>query len=575
MEDAVRPAESARRAVFERGVRVWSSLADTAVKSTTTLPDSCYDLSILADVPCLPPELDLKEVHGTVYATGTSVWTVDDSDDSTYIEQSVDIAVSTRWSSNITLTNGALGYRSWFGCEDNHIAILVLAWAYILSARWAELVSGSVLEYNSQTVNSNNNQDIISVNAGIINDDAVRWWTAVLSQDGWKAYIPSDTARYKSPWSISLQSPIHFRLSHRGGTLVKTGAISSVAALGYISEYCDFHGITDQSYAALSVALLLPMLSSRGRSVRLPIPKTSHEDSACREKKQVCHEQLYKLDFLDKLLVLSCNTRGIRGLLSSIFYDPEVACNSASPWIQAIITVLKPVENTHLIHVMAARSPHLAFIWPGAIITGLHSDIIKDVRFGLTTVELHSAMWTGTIQSFIQEPLSKPVVTGSYVSRANECRLLYILQEEHHEHWPECPWPPFGQTALEDTHPGVRSNAEKLTGGLVYIEWRWACKEGSVIHHVASGSLVPVSWKLLNEASDIPISYEGFDDEELASKDASRSVFSWLRSKGYPTSEREIYCHEWFYVSPSDEDGHYGAIRRAERFRRKGVEQQK
>lgn len=440
------------------------------------------------------------------------------------------------------MTDRDLDYCSWFGRADNHIAVLVLAWAYILSARWTELVSGAVLEYNnnSQIVDDDH---VISVNTGKVSDDAARWWAAVLSQDGWEAYIPSDETTFRSPWSIALKSPVRFRLSHQGETLVQPKAISSVDALRYIKEYCNFHGVTDQCYAALSVALLLPSLSSRGRNVPLPIPKLNHE--ACVIKGRASHEQLYEFKCLDKFLVLSCNTKGICGLLSSIFYDPKVACNFASPWVQAIVAAIKHVGDTQIIHVMAARSPHLAFLWLGAIVTGFHNDVVKDGRFGLIPIEPHSAMWTGTIQSFMQEPLSQPLVTDGYISRANECRLLYIIQDEFHERWPVSPWHPFGQTALEDTELSVRSNVEKVTGGLVYAKWRWASKGGSPTHQAPRGSLVPVFWELA-EASDMPVSYEDFSDENVVSENATRMIFDWLRFEGYPACERPIYTHKWF-----------------------------
>ncbi|KMQ49204.1 hypothetical protein A7C99_6826 [Trichophyton rubrum] len=569
--DAVRPAKSARRAMFERGFRAWSGLADIAIKATS-LPDSCFDLKMLADIPSLSPGSDLKEEYGRLRATGTSTWATEGSDDSVYIEKQLDIYLSTRGPTNITLTDRDLDYCSWFGRADNHITVLVLAWAYILSARWAELVSGAVFEYNnnSQIVDGDH---VISVNTGTINDEAARWWTAVLSQDGWEAYIPSDETRFKSPWSIALKSPIRFRLSYLGETLVQPKAASSVEALGYIKEYCNLHGLTEQSYAALSVALLLPRLSSRARNVPLPIPKLNHEVCVSGIKGRASQEQLYELKYLDKFLVLSCNTKGICGLLSSIFYDPKVACNFASPWLQAIIAVIKHVGDTQIIHVMAARSPHLAFIWLGAIITGFHNDVIRDGQSGLIPIELHSATWTGTIQSFIQEPLSKPLVTDGYISRANECRLLYIIQDEFHERLPLSPWHPFGQTALEDTELSIRSNAEKVTGGLVYAKWSWDSKVGSLIHQVPRGSLLPV-FRELPEVPDIPVSYEGFRDEDVVSGNATRMIFGWLRFEGYPTSERPIYTHEWFDVDGSDEDDYFQAIQRAERLRRRDLVQQ-
>jgi hypothetical protein len=83
----------------------------------------------------------------------------------------------------------------WFNEDDNRITVLVLAWAYILSARWAEVIPGaSGPEYSdrqaewdnssipSKTGPSDSNTVVISI--GGINDDAARWWAAALALEG-------------------------------------------------------------------------------------------------------------------------------------------------------------------------------------------------------------------------------------------------------------------------------------------------------------------------------------------------------------------------------------------------------
>ncbi|KAM5469221.1 hypothetical protein MauCBS54593_004574 [Microsporum audouinii] len=577
MEDAVRPNITARRNIFERGFRTWSSLADNAVKATA-LPESCFEFQkTIAHIPRFPLGLDIKERYGGLYATGTSVWATQGSQGLSYIEKNIDILVSTAWPTKLTLADRDLDYRTWFNHEENHISILVLAWAYILSARWAELMPGSVVEYNSdQVARGESDQDAILVDVGNIDNGATRWWAAVLAPEGWQAYISSDKAKYKSPWSIALKTSLKYRLSCHEDPMQQASAISPTAALCYLSEYCDLHGITDQSYAALSVTLMLPLLSSRGRQVRLPLPKLRYgRNAGLQQSTQADNKWLYTTTNLDKILVLSCNTGGLKSLLSSIFYDPGVTCNLASSWLHAIFAVLDSVNATHLIYIMAKRSSPLAFLWLGGIITGLYDDILRDGRSGLIPVDLHAAMWTGTIQSFLQEPLSKPSTMMGSISRANECRLLYILQEKYHDRWPTCQWAPFGQTALEDTNERVRSYADEFEGGFRYVEWRWACKEGGAIHYVPNGGLTPVFQTLPHAVLDIHIGYEALKDEEIVSENATRNIFGWLRPKGFSANEKDIYRHEWLAGEVSDEDAHYEGIQRAERLRPSELEQPK
>ena len=42
------------------------------------------------------------------------------------------------------------------------------------------------------------------------------------------------------------------------------------------------------------------------------------------------------------------------------------------------------------------RAPNLAFLWLGGIIMGAHEEIMQVCRFGLMTIDLHAAVWSGT-----------------------------------------------------------------------------------------------------------------------------------------------------------------------------------
>ena len=118
-------------------------------------------------------------------------------------------------------------------------------------------------------------------------------------------------------------------------------------------------------------------------------------------------------------------------------------------------------------------------------------------RFGLMTIDLHAAVWSGTTQSFMQEPVSKHPKTvcnssDSSILRSDECRLLFLAQAENHTRFPICPWMPFGETALEDIDLDVRFH----TGcdgdhALKYRGWKWVCKHGAVVDSDSSTAVPP------------------------------------------------------------------------------------
>lgn len=57
-------------------------------------------------------------------------------------------------------------FANYFGRESNPVPVLVLAWAYILSARWAELIPGAyIADYSSHQARLN------AGNGGGLEDD--------------------------------------------------------------------------------------------------------------------------------------------------------------------------------------------------------------------------------------------------------------------------------------------------------------------------------------------------------------------------------------------------------------------
>ncbi|KAK3905137.1 hypothetical protein C8A05DRAFT_31073 [Staphylotrichum tortipilum] len=118
---------------------------------------------------------------------------------------------------------------------------------------------------------------------------------------------------------------------------------------------------------------------------------------------------------LDKLLTLSC-TSTISSLLASALLNPTIPSN-------------------------------------------LHGPVLNFMRGLSYLMNLTLAAWTGTVISFIQEPVcfttyppaeAAPVTPEQEISRADECRLLFLAQTEFHTYPPQEPCAPFGTTAVVD-----------------------------------------------------------------------------------------------------------------------------
>nr|KMM71104.1 hypothetical protein CPAG_07411 [Coccidioides posadasii RMSCC 3488] len=569
-EDAVRPSPEKSRAVYEQGFCIWTRL-HTRARQEPSLPQICFHLQ--AAVRKLPPlvyDLDLKCKYACLYATGTSIWgTSRGQCKIPLVEKRLELPVSINHSTQLALSESLEPvYQKWFNHEHNHLSVLILAWSYIFSARWVELIPGAELTYTEKYAEYGNNKRDerpgVMVNVGDVDDDAARWWAAVLSPgEGWEAHLTRERTKFRSPWSTALETRLKFTLScGRSRCHTSTTAPSFTTALRFLAEYCNLHNIVDQTLAALSSTLFLPSLNTKKSPTLLPKP-----DSHKRQRLEPPVSEPTKqkpLGFileeiapeLDKLLTLSCNTRGLRSLLSSVFYEPGIPCNAVSPWLQSTFAVLDSVVDDHLLaHILMSRVPQISFLWLGGIVTGSHKNVLQDGRFGLIPIELHAASWCDVTQSFLQEPVSEPPISNGALSRSDECRLLYLVQEERHSRWPVSPWMPFGTMALDDAEVEVRLHAQCTGHGLQYAGWRWACRDGTLIHPLCVETAIPTHSPARHPAINTPIRYEALNlEEESASENATRNIFGWLRVDGYPPREREISNHEWINLDESDNE---------------------
>jgi hypothetical protein len=265
-------------------------------------------------------------------------------------------------------------------------------------------------------------------------------------------------------------------------------------------------------------------------------------------------------------MTLSCNSWGMRPLLYSAFFDPEVYCNLVSPWLEPAFETIDPIvkrgDYETLAIVMGRRQPTLAALWLGAIITGMEGRIFQAVRTGLSAIDIHAAAWTATIHSFIGLGCSTPCNIGDVeIRRSDECRLLFLTGCEGYSRVPICPWQPFGTVTLQDTEIEVRQHAQCQGHCLQYMNWSWELIDGMSSEdrgfmnddkHGAAIRKDAISDRI--DTLQIEMQKIGLPKSESLSELATRSIFGWLRVTGYPPNEKDIRAHSWIDLEDSDED---------------------
>lgn len=616
LEDVVRPSREEIQRVLERSHDVWSSCAQNA-DSELGLPLECIQLqSMLGKVPSFPTALinnhgkalDLNLEHRessnnvSLFMSGVSTWETSAGQcDLRPRTLRRELLFGTQQTTTCRFSEDSR-FINWPGIQNgqdqqvdgNYLAVLTCAWAYILSARWIEMQNLESLG-SSQTASHKllqaqvdlalDGEDAlpqdINVDIGDVQNDAARWWSAVLARgEGWSASITRNGTIYQSPWSYCLQVTQNFRLRRNVTTAPTTPsslddmAPSSTSAMGFLAHFCAIHNIRGQCSAALAAALLFPSL--KGSIARLPFPKSPKKKvhsilaSLTPSDQSNIHATCTDVVFQESsripyYMTLSCNTFGMRAVLCGTFFDPETFCNQVSAWLQPAFEVIDPIirrsDYEMLVAIMSKRQPRIAGLWLGAIITGLEKTLLQYARAGTPPVDVHAAAWTGTVHSFVSLACpTPPDINTAEISRARECRLLFMANYEDYPRVPICPWQPFGTTMLIDTDIEVKKHATCAGHRLRYVSWRWEVENGASSEDRGfmgdcDSPPQPSGPRLDNSLTLVPKSgYGKILRSESASEVATRSIFSWLRVGGYPIREKGIRTHSWFDFEDSDNE---------------------
>lgn len=460
--DAVTPSAKQSKALFKHGFSTWSRHLHCASRASKQGAQSFLSMIDYAfpDHPTLPSCLKLTKSSASWLATGVSTWGTSAMELTSKATLCPDLAIHPPQQRNFVVTKAKptkvtlrkdldISYAAWpaAGPQDDHIAVLILAWAYILSARWTEIIPGAnPIRYPEiQQKTNQQSQSTISIPIETTSDEAGRRWKAVLTTgQGWLATATnSDGSTLNSPWSARLSSsqilcPVLF--GHEDFPTTGTAA-DFTTAFQYLADYCTIHHFKVQSSAALSTVLFLPLAHHNCVDIPSPRPSTTGVRSVrpgpheYAETLQVCPS----LTQVDRLMALSCNTRGLEALLLSTFFDPDVPCNVVSPFLQGTFAILDAIahDRTLLVCTLMHRTPKLGFLWAGALISGAHEALLEKARYGSIDVDLLVAAWTGTIHTFMQLPVST-AASGRF-RRDDEGRLAYLACKDYQSSIPLAP----------------------------------------------------------------------------------------------------------------------------------------
>ena len=576
MDDQVRISEEQFRRIYAAGFESWAQLHSLVIQNTKLPPQCFFTTDTFPLLPAFPQNLELEQFSDRLTASGSSVWASSAAKCARGIpsfRRRVQLEVARK--DPILLSISDLAHTdfystSWFVSQNDYLVILVLAWAYILSARWAEIMpppcsltyTDSLAKHYDTTIKSDSSQPSIVVDIGPASPKEARWWAAVLAKgQGWQA---NSRSSFSSPWSLRVESNPQFLLYPELTVSLCQGPASTFSeALGFLNTFCKRHNIIDQSHAALAAVLLLPYMGHK--TLQLPCPnigtqKESSEGLIDNHTDLSLPPAIPGGQHLDRLLTLSCKINGIRPLLLSVFYEHSIECNAITPWFQGTLAAIKSLagENPSILGRMCMeRRPEVACMWLGSTILGLQQELLQHIKYGQIPIDLECAAWTKTIQSFIQQPVSRPFVVDGYIQRADECRLLFLYQSRNHTRVPICQWKPFGTTPKNDVDLEVQVHQDCEGHELQHQAFVWNCAEGES----ESPSLLQCSRQTYDHSSKpqvqctVPIVWEGLNREkEGVSENATRTIFSWLRPDGCAPQEKAIFKHEWFMMDDSDEE---------------------
>lgn len=154
---------------------------------------------------------------------------------------------------------------------------------------------------------------------------------------------------------------------------------------------------------------------------------------------------------IDKWLTLSATQDALDSLLCSAFFDPTIPCNlvgSASLGIRQALCSPAKQDYQKLLDAISWKKPHLSLLWYSLVIHDQASPILNLSLKRIPPICLVAAIWTDTVQTFLQVMYPPDRISETAISRAEEFQMSFYCRPEASVPWIAAP--PFGFTTKKN-----------------------------------------------------------------------------------------------------------------------------
>lgn len=411
--DCLRPSCEQSSNILKRSWHHWQGLLQSAAR-LEKYPAPCFDIQLLLNqTPSIPSHAEIKETIGdNLCLEGTSQWDIGHRRDcclecttKSSRLQSVLVgslepnfctfskATTLIWPNKLRNSSTSL----------NYLAMFVLGWSYVFSARLVVLRRNSSADHILYTGSrapvrrkprETKDDSTISVRLGDLDAVELRWWAAILAPGcGWQAVLFRSDHRFYPPWSCHLSQDIRFEILHPDRTIDADHCPpTSGEAQQYLNAFAKANNVYDQLQAALAACLTLPPQGRFGAPIELPHPRAAC--SQCITPTSI--RQWPEESHIPHYMALSCIPNAVSSSMFSCLWEPGIECHLASEWlcpVQSLVQLLREEERPHtIVKMMALHRPSSAPLWLGAAITGLVPKLLSIGNGHMTPISLEATV---------------------------------------------------------------------------------------------------------------------------------------------------------------------------------------
>jgi len=475
------------QAVFSRSYARWKA-ALRAAKSMRPgqFPDHAYDLkALLFRVPAIPDEIP----NNVMELEGYSTWKSSDATCplETITEEHQDLSLRCVEPLRFAVSTSG-NFQIWDGTPNNGIALLILAWAYVLNANVLErqgLQIQAVPFQSEHATPASPHTSITTVDLSYADQRELAWWRAIMKSD--TTYQAVGEEIYP-PWSVCVEDIGRIRIvSKWDSTEIDDDHISlpsSREAAVYLARLSAAYNLGNQCSAALAAVLCFPLHTDfrpQFHIVKPPKPHFTSNDAHYLNPSEI-RDPPPDFKDLSYYLTLGTSSFTIATTLDSSFWEPDVPCTLAGASMRPIRLIITPEIqfNQHELLVKILSFTRAAPLWLGTMICGSYNWISATLDNSMwnSLRALDSAAWTGIPNSFMDLQRPGPYLRDGKVSRADvwrlrhDCHGSYDENVEDYSDEPISGWEPFGSMAVEDVDIEIRDHL-LCSHQWTYSHWTW------------------------------------------------------------------------------------------------------